>query len=287
MEDYIIYNEMVDVYQQQIGIIQEGEIMDTAMGKDKDESKIVKILKFIPRLIHAIISLIKQKVLDTATNMKMKYIESKLKNSTVTESFYIETPVFEFDKNTKDLQKYSGEFKQFSSKLYNDTQDMMFNMRGLLNMKSGDSIALSANKFHREWNAQKIYMSFLKEIDIWSKRFMKYNTSEGSFNYNQKEGHETKHNVARLLDTFNSLTTTRTNLNQSIVDLNRTERLIHKNDLFIGIGQLENKIQPVLYDMVNDMARCCKCLSAIASRLVHITCVTINSIYQEVKEWLD
>ena len=287
MEDYIIYNEMVDVYQQQIGIIQEGEIMDNAMGKDKDESKIVKILKFIPRLIHAIISLIKQKVLDTATNMKMKYIESKLKNSTVTESFYIETPVFEFDKNTKDLQKYSGEFKQFSSKLYNDTQDMMFNMRGLLNMKSGDSIALSANKFHREWNAQKIYMSFLKEIDIWSKRFMKYNTSEGSFDYNQKEGHETKHNVARLLDTFNSLTTTRTNLNQSIVDLNRTERLIHKNDLFIGIRQLENKIQPVLYDMVNDTARCCKCLSAIASRLVHITCVTINSIYQEVKEWLN
>ncbi len=287
MEDYIIYNEMMDVYQQQIDIIQEGEIMDTAMGKDKDESKIVKILKFIPRLIHAIISLIKQKVLDTATNMKMKYIESKLKNSTVTESFYIETPVFEFDKNTKDLQKHSGEFKQFSSKLYNDTQDMMFNMRGLLNMKSGDSIALSANKFHREWNAQKIYMSFLKEIDIWSKRFMKYNTTEGSFDYNQKEGHETKHNVARLLDTFNSLTTTRTNLNQSIVDLNRTERLIHKNDLFIGIGQLENKIQPVLYDMVNDMARCCKCLSAIASRLVHITCVTINSIYQEVKEWLD
>lgn len=287
MEDYIIYNEMVDVYQQQIGIIQEGEIMDTAMGKDKDESKIVKILKFIPRLIHAIISLIKQKVLDTATNMKMKYIESKLKNSTVTESFYIETPVFEFDKNTKDLQKYSGEFKQFSSKLYNDTQDMMFNMRGLLNMKSGDSIALSANKFHREWNAQKIYMSFLKEIDIWSKRFMKYNTSEGSFDYNQQEGHETKRNVARLLDTFNSLTTTRTNLNQSIVDLNKTERLIHKNDLFIGIGQLENKIQPVLYDMVNDMTRCCKCLSAIASRLVHITCVTINSIYQEVKEWLD
>lgn len=287
MEDYIIYNEMMDVYQQQIGIIQEGEIMDTAMGKDKDESKIVKILKFIPRLIHAIISLIKQKVLDTATNMKMKYIESKLKNSTVTESFYIETPVFEFDKNTKDLQKHSGEFKQFSSKLYNDTQDMMFNMRGLLNMKSGDSIALSANKFHREWNAQKIYMSFLKEIDIWSKRFMKYNTSEGSFDYNQKEGHETKRNVARLLDTFNSLTTTRTNLNQSIVDLNKTERLIHKNDLFIGIGQLENKIQPVLYDMVNDMARCCKCLSAIASRLVHITCVTINSIYQEVKEWLD
>ena len=287
MEDYIIYNEMVDVYQQQIDIIQEGEIMDTAMGKDKDESKIVKILKFIPRLIHAIISLIKQKVFDTATNMKMKYIESKLKNSTVTESFYIETPVFEFDKNTKDLQKHSGEFKQFSSKLYNDTQDMMFNMRGLLNMKSGDSIALSANKFHREWNAQKIYMSFLKEIDIWSKRFMKYNTSEGSFDYNQKEGRETRHNVARLLDTFNSLTTTRTNLNQSIVDLNRTERLIHKNDLFIGIGQLENKIQPVLYDMVNDMARCCKCLSAIASRLVHITCVTINSIYQEVKEWLD
>lgn len=287
MEDYIIYNEMMDVYQQQIGIIQEGEIMDTAMGKDKDESKIVKILKFIPRLIHAIISLIKQKVLDTATNMKMKYIESKLKNSTVTESFYIETPVFEFDKNTKDLQKHSGEFKQFSSKLYNDTQDMMFNMRGLLNMKSGDSIALSANKFHREWNAQKIYMSFLKEIDIWSKRFMKYNTSEGSFDYNQKEGHETKRNVARLLDTFNSLTTIRTNLNQSIVDLNKTERLIHKNDLFIGIGQLENKIQPVLYDMVNDMARCCKCLSAIASRLVHITCVTINSIYQEVKEWLD
>ena len=287
MEDYIIYNEMMDVYQQQIGIIQEGEIMDTAMGKDKDESKIVKILKFIPRLIHAIISLIKQKVLDTATNMKMKYIESKLKNSSVTESFYIETPVFEFDKNTKDLQKHSGEFKQFSSKLYNDTQDMMFNMRGLLNMKSGDSIALSANKFHREWSAQKIYMSFLKEIDIWSKRFMKYNTSEGSFDYNQKEGHETKRNVARLLDTFNSLTTTRTNLNQSIVDLNRTERLIHKNDLFIGIGQLENKIQPMLYDMVNDMARCCKCLSAIASRLVHITCVTINSIYQEVKEWLD
>lgn len=287
MEDYIIYNEMMDVYQQQIGIIQEGEIMDTAMGKDKDESKIVKILKFIPRLIHAIISLIKQKVLDTATNMKMKYIESKLKNSTVTESFYIETPVFEFDKNTKDLQKHSGEFKQFSSKLYNDTQDMMFNIRGLLNMKSGDSIALSANKFHREWNAQKIYMSFLKEIDIWSKRFMKYNTSEGSFDYNQKEGHETKRNVACLLDTFNSLTTTRTNLNQSIVYLNKTERLIHKNDLFIGIGQLENKIQPVLYDMVNDMARCCKCLSAIASRLVHITCVTINSIYQEVKEWLD
>ena len=287
MEDYIIYNEMMDVYQQQIGIIQEGEIMDTAMGKDKDESKIVKILKFIPRLILAIISLIKQKVLDTATNMKMKYIESKLKNSSVTESFYIETPVFEFDKNTKDLQKHSGEFKQFSSKLYNDTQDMMFNMRGLLNMKSGDSIALSANKFHREWSAQKIYMSFLKEIDIWSKRFMKYNTSEGSFDYNQKEGHETKRNVARLLDTFNSLTTTRTNLNQSIVDLNRTERLIHKNDLFIGIGQLENKIQPMLYDMVNDMARCCKCLSAIASRLVHITCVTINSIYQEVKEWLD
>jgi hypothetical protein len=261
--------------------------MDNAIGKDKDESKIVKILKFIPRLIHAIISLIKQKVLDTATNMKMKYIESKLKNSTVTESFYIETPVFEFDKNTKDLQKHSGEFKQFSSKLYNDTQDMMFNMRGLLNMKSGDSIALSANKFHREWSAQKIYMSFLKEIDIWSKRFMKYNTTEGSFDYNQKEGRETRHNVARLLDTFNSLTTTRTNLNQSIVDLNRTERLIHKNDLFIGIGQLENKIQPMLYDMVNDMARCCKCLSAIASRLVHITCVTINSIYQEVKEWLD
>lgn len=278
---------MVDVYQQQIGIIQEGKIMDTAMGKDKDESKIVKILKFIPRLIHAIISLIKQKVLDTATNMKMKYIESKLKNSTVTESFYIETPVFEFDKNTKDLQKYSGEFKQFSSKLYNDTQDMMFNMRGLLNMKSGDSIALSANKFHREWNAQKIYMSFLKEIDIWSKRFMKYNTTEGSFDYNQKEGRGSRHNVARLLDTFNSLTTTRTNLNQSIVDLNKTERLIHKNDLFIGIGQLENKIQHRLYDMVNDMARCCKCLSAIASRLVHITCVTINSIYQEVKEWLD
>ena len=41
MEDYIVYNEMMDAYQQQVDIIQEGEIMDNAMGKDKDESKIV------------------------------------------------------------------------------------------------------------------------------------------------------------------------------------------------------------------------------------------------------
>ena len=33
MEDYIIYNEMMDVYRQQLDIIQEGEIMDNAIKR--------------------------------------------------------------------------------------------------------------------------------------------------------------------------------------------------------------------------------------------------------------
>lgn len=286
MDDYIIYNNMMESYQNELDMIQEGRILDEAIGKDKNESKVVKILKFIPRLIRAIIRVIKQKLLNKEIDMMMRGIESKLKDDNISESYYIETPVFSgFDKDVKDLHKYSGQFVQFSNKLYDDSQDMMFNMRGLINMKNNNSTSSSSNKFSREWSVSKIYMTFMSNVDMWTKKFVKYDTNKSLFDFYTWDKRDTEYNKKRSKAAFYFMGEIRWNLNEASEVLNKTENLINKNELDMMIANLNNKVEQTLLDMAQDIMRCCRCLSVVASKLAEITNNTIRAMYNyTVKE---
>ena len=284
MEDYIIFNNLLDSYHNEYRMFQEGEILDEAIGKDTTDSKFMKILKFIPRLIMAIIRRIKQFVFDKATNIKMKYIESHLKRSTVTESFYIETPVFYgFDKDVKQLHKHSGEFSDFTHKLHDDCGEMLFNVRGLINSRTSNSIAVSSTQFSREWNVSKVYMSFMGGIAKWSQRLLKYNTNKDTHEFFIKDSTDNKFNEHRLMNAFNYICDIRTNLSTSTKNLDKTQSMLSKNINDIRIGNKNNKVNDIITAMVEDIFRSCKCLSIAANKLAEITKQTIDDMYQWVK----
>ena len=286
MEDYIIYNDLLGAYHNEYNMYQEG-LIDEAKAIDKKESKFIKILKFIPRLIMAIVRRIKQFVFDKVTNMKMKRIESHLKQSTdsVTESFYIETPVFYgFDKDVKQLHKHSGEFNEFTHKLYDDCGEMMFNVRGLINAKGKDSIATNANKFSREWNISKTYMSFMSGIAKWSERLLKYNTNKDSHEFFIWDGKDNKLNNHRLMNAFNYVCDIRNNLNESTKNLDKTSELMWKNQPETWVATVDNRVSQLISNMVDDIFRSCKCLSVVANKLAEITKRTIDDMYKCINE---
>lgn len=78
MEDYIIYNDDVDIMMEMVEAYQneemylEGKLLDEATAKGKKEHILIKIIKFIPRLIRAIVTQIRKVVQNKILDMKIK-----------------------------------------------------------------------------------------------------------------------------------------------------------------------------------------------------------------------
>lgn len=283
MEDVIIYNELTSEYLKSIDIYTESRILDEAIGKNKDESTLVKIIKFIPRLIRAIISTIRNYIFDKTTDFKLRQIKAELNKNTVTESFVFETPIiYALDNDIKSLHKHSGKFKQYTHKLYDDCTDILYNIRNLLSMKD------ESKRFSNEWNISKVYMNYMNEINVWAKHLVKYDTDRptGSFSFYDREGRTNQYNKQRLANVFSFMEEIRTNMTGAMMYLTKTERLMNKNELDMMIGNLENKISDIVQTIFKDIYNGCKCLSVIATKLAELVKNTIDLMYKSIKEGL-
>ena len=96
MEDYIIFNNdddmttytmLMEAYTDEADIIQEGKILDEAIGKGKKENILIKIFKFLPRLVRSIAGMIRKKLRDRMIDRKIKAIEKWLAEEHVKESY--------------------------------------------------------------------------------------------------------------------------------------------------------------------------------------------------------
>ena len=96
MEDYIIFNNdddmttytmLMEAYTDEADIIQEGKLLDEAIGKGKQEHILIKIFKFLPRLVRGIGRMIRDKLRDHIIDKKIKAIEKWLAEEHVKESY--------------------------------------------------------------------------------------------------------------------------------------------------------------------------------------------------------
>jgi hypothetical protein len=67
--------DLVESYTNEFNYIQEGKILDAAVGKDKQESIILKILLFLPRLLYHTAKFILTKLANTELGSKIKFLQ--------------------------------------------------------------------------------------------------------------------------------------------------------------------------------------------------------------------
>ena len=80
MDEYITLTEspeldLIDSYIDEFNYIQEGEFINSVIGKDKQESMIKKILLFLPRLIVTTVRFILTKIANTTLGRKIKILQ--------------------------------------------------------------------------------------------------------------------------------------------------------------------------------------------------------------------
>jgi hypothetical protein len=97
MNDFIIYNEMFDAYHTEYRLVQEGLLSD-AMGTGNDESRLTKILKFIPRLIRAIVVMIRRVIHGKRLQHAMNIIKKANGEVSFNEGYY-DSPLRRSDDN--------------------------------------------------------------------------------------------------------------------------------------------------------------------------------------------
>ena len=71
-----LFAEMTDSYMEMSEIIQEGKILDAATGKGENERTRVKVIKFIPRLVKAVVRALLNKI--NKNKIKIKELEKAL-----------------------------------------------------------------------------------------------------------------------------------------------------------------------------------------------------------------
>jgi len=71
-----LFAEMTDSYMEMSEIIQEGKILDAATGKGENEKTWVKVIKFIPRLVKALVRALLNKI--NKNKIKIKELENAL-----------------------------------------------------------------------------------------------------------------------------------------------------------------------------------------------------------------
>jgi len=94
MDEYITLTDtpecdLVESYTNEYCYIQEGEFINSVIGKDKQESMIKKILLFLPRLIATTVRFILTKIANTALGSKIKLLQKwcNTQNETPTDDF--------------------------------------------------------------------------------------------------------------------------------------------------------------------------------------------------------
>lgn len=90
-----LFAEMTDSYMEMSEIIQEGKILDAATGKGNNEKTWVKVIKFIPRLVKALVRALLNKI--NKNKIKIKELEKALE---------------ELKKDNKKLKEDNAELKR-------------------------------------------------------------------------------------------------------------------------------------------------------------------------------
>lgn len=161
-----LFAEMTDSYDELADIIQEGKILDAATGKGKDENLLIKIIKFIPRFVKAVVGAIKNKI--NKNKNRIKELEDEVRK--------LKTDLDVADYKLKSANKKSDWFEDLSRNL----EKKMFEQSGKaaeaeekyedLKAKSAKHEALieRLSKFETDFNPDKLSL-IRKNLDILEK----------------------------------------------------------------------------------------------------------------------
>lgn len=296
--DRIIYNddlqtlqEMADAYIFELNsfVFLEGAIMDEATGKGKNESVIIKIIKFLPRLISAIVKMIRQKLLDRDTDKKLAAIrqhssdikqESFVQEASVKVAFW--TP------EVKTLHKYSDEFNSCTGKIYEDSQQMGDAFKSLMMISdSNKSITHQYWDFHNHHKTTQIYHRFMDAVDKWARRFNKIHFKDDTVNninlnsalvndelISATSGGMTPIEAADYVDHI------RSNMKDASQNLDKSSNILRNTEVLNTFSV--NKLAEELVIYLKDMVHSCKCLSVIANKIIECTRNIIDDIYEKI-----
>lgn len=138
MEDYIIYNESFDdvdtmmklcEYYQTEQMFLEGKILDDAIGKGKKENILIKIIKFLPRLIKAIATQIRKAISDKVLDMKIKKLRSWTKETDHVQEAFKEKVNISFTIHR--LSKFADQFADFVKEACMNADELLSMMKDL------------------------------------------------------------------------------------------------------------------------------------------------------------
>ena len=138
MEDYIIYNEsfddvdimmeLCDRYQNEQMIL-EGKILDEATGKGNKEHILIKIFKFLPRLIRAIANRIRKAISNKVLDIKIKRLRSWTKETDHVQEAFKEKVNISF--TLHHLSKFADQFSAFVREACMNADELLSMMKDL------------------------------------------------------------------------------------------------------------------------------------------------------------
>lgn len=138
-----VYQELYDAYINEVDFYQEGEIWDTATGAEKSENVVMKILKFLPRLVIALGHAISKSFNNAKTEEAVENIEAAVGTPTST--------------GKKSAKRKSSAKKKTTT--------------GSKRSASTDMITIDRDYFDRVENAAKMFIKYSRNIP---KLFMKW-----------------------------------------------------------------------------------------------------------------
>jgi len=146
MEDYIIYNESFDdvgtmmelcEYYQTEQLFLEGKILDDAIGKGKKENILIKIIKFLPRLIKAIATQIRKAISNKVLDMKIKKLRSWTKETDHVQEAFKEKVNISF--TIHHLSKFADQFADFVKEACINADELLSMMKDLAKTLTKDA----------------------------------------------------------------------------------------------------------------------------------------------------
>ena len=180
MEDYIIYNEsfddvdtmieLCDRYQNEQMIL-EGKILDEATGKGNKENILIKIIKFLPRLIRAIATRIRKAISDKVLDIKIKRLRSWTKETDhVQEAFKEKVNI---SLTLHHLSKFADQFANFVREACTNADELLSMMKDL-----GKTLTKGAQDFdnYLKGNVYSIHVKLAKhysKIQKWADELVK------------------------------------------------------------------------------------------------------------------
>ena len=139
-----LFAEMTDSYMEMSEIIQEGKILDAATGKGENEKTWVKVIKFIPRLVKALVRALLNKI--NKNKIKIK----------------------ELDKALEELKKDNEKLKEDNAELKRDLENEKVVSNAWLSRSTKAEYERDEykNKFERADKLQKQYASLDNQIRV-------------------------------------------------------------------------------------------------------------------------